>query len=194
MPRQTRPFRIEDVMSALGRLADPALAQEWDNVGLIAGDERAATVGITTTLPRAQETPTPPHEARLLLCQFKRLRVEPLNAVVFGVRDVDPPLAVYSDSLGAAERPKLTAILAKLIEEEEAVGDLPPRDKFECTLLTQHALIAAIALAVHQDDFQSNPLSAVTLDRETLRAQLALSFPQDLIAHVDPFLRKGAVS
>ena len=45
MPRQTRPFRIEDVMSALGRLADPALAQEWDNVGLIAGDERAICSG-----------------------------------------------------------------------------------------------------------------------------------------------------
>jgi hypothetical protein len=56
----------------------------------IAGNERAAAVGIKTASPCAQQAPTPPHEAWLLLSQSKRLRVKPLNAMVLGIGDVDP--------------------------------------------------------------------------------------------------------
>lgn len=46
MPARARPHTIGQVVSALHRVADPGLAQEWDNVGLIAGDERATCKGV----------------------------------------------------------------------------------------------------------------------------------------------------
>jgi len=40
MPARTKRYTIKHAVDALGQIADPALAQEWDNVGLIAGDNR----------------------------------------------------------------------------------------------------------------------------------------------------------
>lgn len=46
MARSKEPIRMDSVVAALEDLADPALAQEWDNVGLLAGDRTAACHGV----------------------------------------------------------------------------------------------------------------------------------------------------
>ncbi len=45
MTGKTRRFRIHEAVEALQTIADPALAQEWDNVGLLAGDAQAMCKG-----------------------------------------------------------------------------------------------------------------------------------------------------
>jgi hypothetical protein len=97
--------------------------------------------------------------------------------MVLSIGDVDPSLAVYGDPLRPTELSRPTTVLAKLIEEEESIGDPASRNELKCAPLTQHTLLAAMALTIHQDDFQRDPLSAVAPDREALQAQLALSLP-----------------
>ncbi len=45
MPAKKRVPNVGDVAAALSAIADPALAQEWDNVGLLAGDPQARCTG-----------------------------------------------------------------------------------------------------------------------------------------------------
>ena len=46
MPAKPRRSSVAEVVDILHSIADPALAQEWDNVGLLAGDPRAACRGL----------------------------------------------------------------------------------------------------------------------------------------------------
>ncbi len=46
MPARSRPRSVAEVVDVLHAIADPALAQTWDNVGLIAGDPSAACRGL----------------------------------------------------------------------------------------------------------------------------------------------------
>jgi dinuclear metal center YbgI/SA1388 family protein len=46
MPARSKRLLIRDAIEALENIADPALAQEWDNVGLIAGDPNDACRGV----------------------------------------------------------------------------------------------------------------------------------------------------